>query len=287
MRFHALLASLDLPKIRLYDLRHTHASLLIAEGKQPKLIAERLGHSSIKLTMDTYGQLFPGADQSSVRAMNQLFSDAHQTPRPLLEIVRPPTDSPSRCRGRRKSSLLTKLLTRRPVRALYGREPSQVMETKWSHRRSRTGDLLITKFPINLYAIDSVLGQVARVPAATGADGVGPHRLPHMAPTAGAHRRDPQPKPRRGGLRAAVRATPRGAARTVVRRRPSAAATHGGHGAAHFDFTDFDRGFLPRVLHAIGRLASVAVVLPAEPPGRSTDPQQEPPAALQMVDESG
>jgi integrase len=50
-----------MPKIRFYDLRHTHASLLIAEGVHPKKIAERLGHSSIKLTMDTYGHLFEGS----------------------------------------------------------------------------------------------------------------------------------------------------------------------------------------------------------------------------------
>jgi len=62
-RFHALLNSLGLPKIRLYDLRHTHASLLIAEGKPPKLIAER-------------------ADQSSAHAMDQYFQAP--TARPTL-----------------------------------------------------------------------------------------------------------------------------------------------------------------------------------------------------------
>jgi integrase len=45
------------PLIRYYDLCHTHASLLIADGMQPMLVAERLGHASIKLTMDTYGHL--------------------------------------------------------------------------------------------------------------------------------------------------------------------------------------------------------------------------------------
>ena len=53
--FRAICEANGLPKLRLYDLRHTHASLLIHEGVHPKKISERLGHSSIKLTMDTYG----------------------------------------------------------------------------------------------------------------------------------------------------------------------------------------------------------------------------------------
>jgi integrase len=64
---------IGLPRLRLYDLRHTHASLLIHEGVHPKRISERLGHSSIKLTMDTYGHLFDGADQESAAKMEKLF----------------------------------------------------------------------------------------------------------------------------------------------------------------------------------------------------------------------
>jgi integrase len=46
-RFQKLCADNELPKLRVYDLRHTHASLLINEGVHPKRILERLGHSSI------------------------------------------------------------------------------------------------------------------------------------------------------------------------------------------------------------------------------------------------
>ena len=61
--------------IRFYDLRHTHASLLIHEGMMhPKVIAERLGHASTKLTMDTYGHLFAGSDKGAADAMDRLFS---------------------------------------------------------------------------------------------------------------------------------------------------------------------------------------------------------------------
>jgi integrase len=48
-----------------HDLRHTHAALLIAQGEHPKVIQERLGHSSIKTTLDTYGHLFDGLDEAA------------------------------------------------------------------------------------------------------------------------------------------------------------------------------------------------------------------------------
>ena len=60
-------------KMRFYDLRHTHASLLIAVGVHPKKIAERLGHASIKLTMDLYGHLFEGSDRESATRMQKMF----------------------------------------------------------------------------------------------------------------------------------------------------------------------------------------------------------------------
>jgi len=48
-----------------HDLRHTHAALLIAQGEHPKVIQERLGHASIKTTLDTYGHLFEGLDEAA------------------------------------------------------------------------------------------------------------------------------------------------------------------------------------------------------------------------------
>jgi integrase len=48
-----------------HDLRHTHAALLIAQGEHPKVIQVRLGHASIKTTLDTYGHLFEGLDEAA------------------------------------------------------------------------------------------------------------------------------------------------------------------------------------------------------------------------------
>lgn len=49
--------------VRFHDLRHTFVSLLIEQGAHPKYIQEQAGHSSIQVTMDTYGHLFPNRDK--------------------------------------------------------------------------------------------------------------------------------------------------------------------------------------------------------------------------------
>ena len=48
-----------LPKIPLKDLRHTHATILLASGVSPKVIQERLGHAQIMITLDTYAHAIP------------------------------------------------------------------------------------------------------------------------------------------------------------------------------------------------------------------------------------
>ena len=46
-------------RIRIHDLRHSHASLLVELGFQPLAIAERLGHEKIETTLNTYSHLYP------------------------------------------------------------------------------------------------------------------------------------------------------------------------------------------------------------------------------------
>jgi integrase len=57
--FKKILIAAGLPDIRLYDLRHTCATLLLAVGENPKVVSERLGHSSIVLTLDCYSHVLP------------------------------------------------------------------------------------------------------------------------------------------------------------------------------------------------------------------------------------
>lgn len=72
------------PHPRIHDLRHTHASWLIAEDVSMKVIQERLGHESLKTTMDLYGHLLPGAQQEAADAMGRVWS---RHARPTLQLV--------------------------------------------------------------------------------------------------------------------------------------------------------------------------------------------------------
>ena len=60
--------------VRLHDLRHSHASLMLKAGVQPKVISERLGHSSISTTMDIYGHVLPGLQEDAVRRLSTLLN---------------------------------------------------------------------------------------------------------------------------------------------------------------------------------------------------------------------
>lgn len=48
---------MELPRIRFHDLRHEHATRLLEAGVHPKIVSQRLGHSSIVVTMDTYSHV--------------------------------------------------------------------------------------------------------------------------------------------------------------------------------------------------------------------------------------
>ncbi|PYM86617.1 MAG: hypothetical protein DME13_08150 [Candidatus Rokuibacteriota bacterium] len=61
-----------LRRIRFHDLRHTYASLLIAQGAHPKYIQAQLGHASIQTTLDRYGHLMPDAHAAEARKLDRL-----------------------------------------------------------------------------------------------------------------------------------------------------------------------------------------------------------------------
>ena len=62
----------ELRRIRFHDLRHTYASLLIAQGAHPKYIQAQLGHASIQTTLDRYGHLMPDAHAAEARKLDRL-----------------------------------------------------------------------------------------------------------------------------------------------------------------------------------------------------------------------
>jgi integrase len=60
------------PVIRFHDLRHTHATLLLAAGVHPKVVQERLGHSSISITLDLYSHVAPGMQEDAAAKLGAL-----------------------------------------------------------------------------------------------------------------------------------------------------------------------------------------------------------------------
>jgi integrase len=71
--FKSALSAAGLPEVRLYDLRHTHATLLLVLGENPKVVSERLGHSNISITLDTYSHVLPTMQEASVQRLETLL----------------------------------------------------------------------------------------------------------------------------------------------------------------------------------------------------------------------
>jgi len=72
--FRSILEAADLPRIRLYDLRHTAATLALAAGVSPKVVSEQLGHASAAFTLDTYAHVLPHMqDEAATKVEAMLF----------------------------------------------------------------------------------------------------------------------------------------------------------------------------------------------------------------------
>jgi integrase len=65
-----------LPRIRFHDLRHSHATHMLASGVHPKIASERLGHATVGLTLDTYSHVIPGMQENAVARIDAAFAAA-------------------------------------------------------------------------------------------------------------------------------------------------------------------------------------------------------------------
>jgi integrase len=74
--FRPILIAAKLPQIRLYDLRHSSATLLRAAGEHIKIVSERLGHSTIRLTADTYSHVLEGMQQGTASKLESMLYKA-------------------------------------------------------------------------------------------------------------------------------------------------------------------------------------------------------------------
>jgi integrase len=82
-RFKRLIRAAGLPEVRFHDLRHTAASLMLNHGIPPIIVARRLGHSKVSITLDTYGHLMPEMQNEAADLMDELVTpievQLHQT----------------------------------------------------------------------------------------------------------------------------------------------------------------------------------------------------------------
>jgi len=72
--FNRILKAAGLPRIRLYDLRHTAATLLLSGGTHAKVASEMLGHSSVTLTLDVYSHVLEGMQAEAAATMERIMS---------------------------------------------------------------------------------------------------------------------------------------------------------------------------------------------------------------------
>lgn len=71
--FYKHLAAAGLPRIRLHDVRHSYATAALKSGVSPKIISERLGHTNVAFTLQTYTHVIPGMDQAAADTIADLI----------------------------------------------------------------------------------------------------------------------------------------------------------------------------------------------------------------------
>jgi integrase len=72
--FKSIAAAAGLPEIRFHDLRHTAATLMLSQNIHPKVVQERLGHSDISLTLNTYSHVLPGMQEEAADKIDDLLT---------------------------------------------------------------------------------------------------------------------------------------------------------------------------------------------------------------------
>ena len=78
-RFQRVLRRAGLPTLRIKDLRHVHASIMLSEGVHPRVVQEQLGHASITLTLDTYSHVMPGIQAEAVQRVGKVLDVGGQS----------------------------------------------------------------------------------------------------------------------------------------------------------------------------------------------------------------
>jgi integrase len=94
--WYRIIKAARLQGLRFHDLRHTHASLMLAQGTHPKIVSERLGHSGVRITLDTYSHALPNLQLEAAATLDQtLLAPSKQ---------RAPRSDPTRARKLEEST---------------------------------------------------------------------------------------------------------------------------------------------------------------------------------------
>ena len=76
--FDFLVRKAGFSRLTFHGLRHAHATLALTAGVNPKIVSERLGHSTIAVTMDTYSHVLPGMQEEAAKAVEDLLIQARR-----------------------------------------------------------------------------------------------------------------------------------------------------------------------------------------------------------------
>jgi len=74
--FVRFIVATALPRIRFHDLRHSHATHLLASGVHPKIAQERLGHATVAITLDLYSHVLPGMQEDAASRVDAALRTA-------------------------------------------------------------------------------------------------------------------------------------------------------------------------------------------------------------------
>jgi integrase len=109
LSFRRIITKAGLRNIRIHDLRHTHATLMLKAGIHPKVVSERLGHANIGITLDIYSHVLPGMQEAAAEKFDRIFEpDASQKSKGnVCKMLASSEDLASRpCRSRTCDTLI-------------------------------------------------------------------------------------------------------------------------------------------------------------------------------------
>ncbi len=74
--FARRIRKMDIPRVRVHDLGHTHATQLLKQGVHPKVAQERLGHANIAVTLEPYSHVMPGMQEDAAMRVDRVLKTA-------------------------------------------------------------------------------------------------------------------------------------------------------------------------------------------------------------------